>query len=64
MVNKQQFILVTALTAAVGIGVGVLIGYFSRGETYAPVQHPTADPNVAEKLLNEVSNVEIEENLR
>lgn len=54
----------TALAAAFGIGIGVIIGYFSRGETFAPVTPPEADPNAQKAIANTISNENIEENLR
>lgn len=60
----KRLILYTALAAAFGIGIGVIIGYFGRGETFAPVIPPEADSNAGKAIADAISNENIEENLR
>ncbi|CAH1792640.1 unnamed protein product [Owenia fusiformis] len=70
--SKRPLIIATVVAAVVGIAIGVLIGYFSRTVPAAErITNPDyerlikeADPGITQFLIDEISNVNIENNLR
>lgn len=61
--ERKAWLLVIG-AAAVTLTIGVIAGYFGRGESYPEPDPPKADPDVSKLILGDISNVRIGENLR
>uniref|UniRef100_F6ZAX9 Glutamate carboxypeptidase 2 n=1 Tax=Ciona intestinalis TaxID=7719 RepID=F6ZAX9_CIOIN len=65
--SKSRIIVLTVIVSLLGIGLGVIIGYFGHPNQNlnipAPVV-PTEDPTISQLLMNELSADNIKENLR
>ena len=63
--SNTRIAVLSIVLSCVGIGVGVLIGYFGAApKAPTPPQPPTEDLTIVEKLMNEISAENIKSNLR
>lgn len=68
MAQNQRVIILAAVCAVLGIGIGVVIGYFSNNnnkqEMVAEPVKPQADQSAAKMIMDEIQTEKLEENLR
>ena len=62
MISKTQFIISSIGLSILSLSVGILIGYFKPSSSIAP--GPIEDEKVVTKLMNEISNENIENYLK
>eukprot|EP00057_Strongylocentrotus_purpuratus_P025219 XP_011679693.1 PREDICTED: N-acetylated-alpha-linked acidic dipeptidase 2 [Strongylocentrotus purpuratus] len=63
MKSRTLLLMVGICALSVGVGVGALIGYFSRSRDSNP-ETGTADGDIDDRIMNEISRERIRENLR
>lgn len=61
--SKTRTILICVVASAVGIGLGVVIGYFSHPSAPSNGQ-PEEDLSILKKLMDEMKSENIRENLK
>jgi len=64
MPSRTQAALISLLLAAVGIGIGVLIGHFAISSSPKESSEPKEDLSIQTKLKNAMKSSNIEEHLR
>jgi len=64
MPSKTQTALISLLLAAIGTGVGVLVGHFAISSPQKETSEPKEDLTIQIKLKNAMKSSNIEEHLR
>jgi len=61
--SKTKIIILSVTLAVVGVGVGVIIGYFSHPSAKNDFSQPEEDASIQSKLMNEMKSENIRQYL-